>query len=135
MQKAVGAIIVAIDTGRILLNKRSENVTYSNYWAFIGGKVEAEEYPVSTLYRELKEEINLDKNSIDSIKEINVFVANSTFTYYSFVVFVLEEFIPKLNIESCGYAWITFNNWPRYMHPGAYAVLNDLKLEDIKKGA
>ena len=135
MQKAVGAIIIAKSTNRILLNKRSCNVTYPNYWGFVGGKVEDFEDTVKTLYRELHEEIQLDSNLIHSLKEVNVFNSNNKFTYYSFFVFVNDEFVPVLNSESCGYAWISFGNWPQYIHPGAYAVLNEITFEDIKKGA
>ena len=40
MYTAVGTTFIAKDTRRILLNLRSEEVSYPNTWSFWGGKIE-----------------------------------------------------------------------------------------------
>jgi len=34
------------------------------------------------------------------------------------VVVVENEFIPTLNDEHCGYAWCSYDNWPKPLHQG-----------------
>ena len=43
--------------------------------------------------------------------------------YYSFVYVVDEEFIPTLNSESGGYAWVDIGAWPKPLHDGAKSTL------------
>ena len=43
--------------------------------------------------------------------------------YYSFVAVVEEEFIPTLNDESAGYAWVNIGQWPKPLHEGARVTL------------
>ena len=35
-----------------------------------------------------------------------------------------HEFVPVLNYEHLGYAWIDRDTWPRPMHPGLWSTLN-----------
>lgn len=122
-QEAVGAIFMSLETGRVMLNLRSENVTYSNYWGFVGGKVETGEAPKEALRREIHEEIG-DILSIAEIIPFDVFATNNgRFTYHSYLVFVDTEFVPELNDESSGYAWIKIGKWPKPLHPGAKSTL------------
>ena len=44
---------------------------------------------------------------------------DKNFRYYSFVCVVDDEFVPVLNKESAGYAWISLGNWPTPLHYGA----------------
>lgn len=64
MNEAVGAIFLSKSTGHMMLNLRSERSTYSNNWAFVGGKLEHNETPLQGLMREIKEELG------DSIPDI-----------------------------------------------------------------
>jgi hypothetical protein len=50
--------------------------------------------------------------------------ADSGFSYHTFFCSVDEEFIPVLNYEHQGYAWITSGTWPRPMHPGLWNTVN-----------
>jgi len=40
-----------------------------------------------------------------------------------------QEFVPVLNDEHLGYAWIDQGTWPRPMHPGLWSTVN---LESIQ---
>lgn len=143
MAKAVGAIFLSMETGRLMLNLRSQHVTYSYYWGFVGGKVEKGEEVEDALMREIHEEIGDEIPDILDIIEIDEFhTPNQRFTYHSYLVTVPKEFVPDLNDESSGYAWVDPRNWPKPLHPGAKSTLyNDelmQKIEDHfknKKGA
>lgn len=58
MIKVVCAI--AINDGKLLIGKRSENKKYGGFWELIGGKVESGESEEEALKRELKEELGVD---------------------------------------------------------------------------
>lgn len=135
MIKAAGACIVARDTKRILLQQRSINSSYSRHWGFWGGKVEQDENVSQALLRELREEINLDiENKVEKIYPLDQYHSrDKKFSYYTFVIVVDEEFLPKLNTESGGYAWIDREYFPKPMHPGTRNTLfKKNKLKQIK---
>ena len=48
---------------------------------------------------------------------------DKNFMYYSFVYVTDKEFIPTLNNESSGYAWVNIGNWPKPLHDGARNTL------------
>lgn len=122
--EAVGAIFLSKKTGRMMLNLRSDTVTYSNNWGFVGGKIESKESPIEALYREISEELGNSVPYIEDIIPFDVFsTKNEKFRYYSFIVVVAEEFIPELNSESAGYSWVKIGNWPKPLHPGAKSTL------------
>jgi 8-oxo-dGTP pyrophosphatase MutT (NUDIX family) len=122
--EAVGAIFLSKSTGRMMLNLRSDTSTYSNNWGFVGGKIEYRESPIEALHREIKEELGDSVPNMEDIIPFDVFCTkNGKFKYYSFVVVVKDEFIPNLNHESAGYAWVKIGNWPKPLHPGAKSTL------------
>ena len=58
MQDLTAVVIgVVIKDNKVLLSKRGNNQTYSGYWEFPGGKVEAGETLEQALARELAEEV------------------------------------------------------------------------------
>ena len=119
MIEASGCIFLSSQTGRILLQLRSTNVTHSKTWGFFGGKSEEHERPIETLRREIKEEIGMMPAIVKTIPISKFTSGNGRFIYNSFVVIVKEEFIPVLNGESDGYAWVDIGKWPKPLHPGA----------------
>lgn len=123
--KAAGGCIVAKDTHRILLQQRAIDGSFPRNWGFFGGKVEDNENIAQALLRELQEEISLDiENDIVKIYPLDQYHArNGDFSYYSFVILVKEEFIPKMNDESGGYAWVDTNCVPKPLHPGTRRTL------------
>ena len=50
--RAAGALIIAKDTGRVMLNLRSRFVSHSGTWSFCGGMVHEDETIVYGLSRE-----------------------------------------------------------------------------------
>ena len=132
MIKAAGACIIAKNTKRIILQQRDKFGSHPRNWGFWGGKVEENENISQALLREVCEELNLNiKRDVIKIYPLDQYHSrNKDFSYYSFVIVVKNEFIPKLNHESGGYAWIEHEYFPKPLHPGTRRTL--LKKNKLK---
>jgi len=124
---SAGIFFYCNNTGRFLYLLRSD----SNYsWGVPGGKIERRETLLEGLERECLEEIGYFPKDAKLVP-IQKFVNNS-FTYHTFFCAVDEEFIPTLNNEHVGYAWIGENQHPKPMHPGLFSTVNiDIVKEKI----
>ena len=128
MIRAAGCIFIAKSTKRILLNFRSEQSNKPNCFGFWGGKVDPSENIFEGLSRECTEELGFIP-VYERITIIDQFVSpDGHFTYYSFAVIVPEEFIPKINHESQGYCWCSLDGYPKPLHPGAKALLENMSV-------
>jgi len=117
-----GALLYALDTKRFLFLHRSQGKN-SNLWGLVGGGNEEGESPWEALQREIVEEIG----EIEVIKTIplETFVSSDTkFLFHTYLCTVKNEFLPKLNNEHNGYAWVSFNQWPKPLHNGLKNTLN-----------
>jgi mutator protein MutT len=133
--KAAGGCILAKNTGRILLQQRTLDGSFPRNWGFFGGKVEANENVAQALLRELTEEISLSiEDDVIKIYPLDQYhTRNGEFSYYSFAILVEAEFIPSINHESGGYAWVNTNYIPKPLHPGTRRTLfRKKKLKIIK---
>lgn len=120
---AAGVIFLAKDTGRCLLQLRNSDKKFRGTWGFWGGTLEGDETPYECIQRELLEEIGFVPE-LTKLNPIDVFrSANQQFFYYSFVAVVEHEFVPTLNDESAGYAWVNIGCWPQPLHHGAKTTL------------
>lgn len=100
-------------------------------WGIPGGKVEDTETLLEGVIRECEEEIGFFPNDAKLIP-IQRF-ATHNFTYNTFFCEVKEEFIPLLNSEHCGYAWVGDNQYPKPLHPGLFSTVNiDIVQEKLK---
>jgi len=129
----VGTIFISVKTNRVLLNLRAPHKTHAQQWALWGGMVEKNEQPKDALLRELTEEVGFIPD-IEKIYPFDVYQSKDKhFKYFSFVCVVIDEFIPELNYESCGYCWINLEQWPKPMHQGAkISFCNTKAIEKIK---
>jgi len=126
--RATGCIILSEDTKRILLQLRAPDKRRKNYWGFWGGSAEGDEIPVQTIERELKEELGFLPDII-KFYPIHKMVSNDeSFEYDTFLATVAQEFIPEINHESEGYAWVKYNRYPAPLHPGAKIVLQNPRI-------
>ena len=124
MTTAAGVVFLAKDTGRCLLQLRISDKRFKNTWGFWGGMIERGETPYECIQRELEEEIGFVPE-LKKLNPIDVYQSkDKNFYYYSFVAVVNNEFIPKLNGESAGYAWVDIGVWPQPLHNGARLTLN-----------
>jgi len=130
-----GGLFLAKNTKRFLLVLRTQGKT-AGTWGVVGGKKEpADITPLDTLNREIKEEIGISP-AISKIVPIEWYSSkDDLFYYHTYVLIVDEEFIPVLNEEHSGYAWVNMNDWPRPLHNGLKTTLNSkiikAKLETI----
>lgn len=130
-----GAIFYALDTKRFLFVRRTKG-KHKNLWGLVGGTNEDSETPWQGLKREIEEEIG----DVDIIKAMPLesFVSNDEhFHFHTYLTLVKNEFIPKLNDEHDGYAWVSFGKWPKPLHYGLSRTLksktNLNKLETVFK--
>jgi hypothetical protein len=88
----------------------------------------------------LKREISEEIGTVEIKKTIplETFVSNDDkFQFHTYLCLIENEFIPILNDEHDGYAWVTFTKWPKPLHHGLRNTLqnktNQLKLETVFK--
>lgn len=120
-----GGFFLAKDTKRFLLLHRTQGRT-AGTWGLVGGKKEpSDATPFDALKREIEEEIG----KIPVIKKtvpLELFTSNDqNFQYNTYVVIVEHEFVPSLNKEHSGYAWVNYDHWPRPLHQGVKNSLNN----------
>lgn len=112
-----GALFYTLDTQRFLFLHRTQS-RQSDVWGLVGGTNESEEIPYKALLREIKEEVGDTPQIIKSIP-LETFVSNDEkFNFHTYLCVIKEEFIPQLNGEHNGYAWVSFGNWPKPLHQG-----------------
>jgi 8-oxo-dGTP pyrophosphatase MutT (NUDIX family) len=133
---SAGVFFYNKNTNRFLYLLRTDNKNPVN-WGIPGGKIEDGETLLEGVIRECEEELgSFPENG--KLIPIQKFV-NHNFTYHTFFCEVENEFIPILNEEHCGYAWVVLNQYPKPMHPGLFSTVNMDVVQDkintlIKKG-
>jgi 8-oxo-dGTP pyrophosphatase MutT (NUDIX family) len=122
---AAGAIFLSKKTKRVLLNFRSQNVSKGSTFGFWGGKLLDKEDILEGLTREIKEEIGFVP-IYEKFYPLDVYSSpDGHFQYFSFVIIVDREFIPKINSESDGYLWCNLSKFPKQLHSGAKIILEN----------
>lgn len=122
-----GALIYALNTNRFLFLHRAQG-KHKDLWGLVGGTNESGESPWSALQREILEEIG----EIDIIKVIPLesFVSNdNAFHFHTYLGIVEEEFLPTLNNEHTGYAWVSLGKWPKSLHHGLRNTLQNKTIQ------
>lgn len=126
---AVGVLFFAADTKRHLYLLRNDKKN-PGCWALPGGKVEANESLLDALKRECKEELGIWPETGKPIPLEKFTSDNGEFIYHTFVVSVDCEFVPVLNDEHLGYAWVDQGQCPRPIHPGLWSTMNIEVVQD-----
>ena len=129
-----GALFYTLDTNRFLFLHRTQS-KQNNVWGLVGGTNEETETPWEGLTREIEEEIG----ALPTIRKtipLETFISNDEhFQFHTYLCLVESEFIPKLNNEHDGYAWVSFSKWPKPLHNGLNNTLrnktNLKKLETV----
>lgn len=135
--QSAGVFFYSKKTNRHLYLLRTDSKNPSS-WGLPGGKVELGETLLEGIARECEEEIGYFPTNAKLVP-IQKFV-NHSFTYHTFFCEVDDEFIPSLNEEHSGYAWVETGQHPKPLHPGLFSTVNfDIVKEKlnslIKKGA
>lgn len=122
MNNSVGVIFCAQNTKRhLFLLRNKKNI---QEWGLPGGKVEKNETLRSALERECIEEINFWPAD-SKLFPIEQFTSDDKkFIYHTFYCIINTEFIPELNYEHAGYAWMDSKIYPKPLHRGLFNTLN-----------
>ena len=130
LNQAAGVFFYAKNTSRYLYLLRNDDK--NNTWSIPGGKVEKDETLLDGIARECIEELGFFDNDWKLIP-IQKFV-NKKFVYHTFFCQIPDEFIPDLNIEHTGYAWVKENLYPKPLHPGLFSTVNiDIVVDKLKQ--
>lgn len=133
--KAVGVWFLSQSTGRYLYLLRND-VKHPGSWGLPGGKIETGETLLGGMERECVEELGSFPDYTRLVPLEKFTSADGMFEYHTWVCVVDDEFIPILNNEHLGYAWIDQGTWPKPMHPGLWSTVNlegiQTKLESIE---
>lgn len=129
-----GALFYTLKTKRFLFLHRARGKR-ANLWGLVGGTNEGCETPWEGLKREIKEEIGV-LPEIKKTLPLESFVStDEKFYFHTYLCLIDDEFIPLLNEEHNGYAWVNFANWPKPLHHGLKNTLqskvNLRKLETV----
>ncbi len=120
---AVGVWFRSLDTQRYLYLLRNDS-RHPGSWGLPGGKQEPNETLLGCMERECTEELGFFP-VYRRLVPIEKFTSqDQKFVYHTFMCVVDEEFVPVLNSEHLGYAWIDTGSWPRPMHPGLWSTIN-----------
>jgi len=132
--RSAGALFKAEDTNRVLFVQRSLKKTFPHKWEFIGGKIYPSESLTDGLQREIIEEIGFLPEIINNAP-LNCFLSeDKNFKYVSVIIKTPREFIPQLNSEHTGYAWVDIQKPPYPLHIRIKEMLDaNLIKESIEK--
>ena len=121
--EGVGTFIYSTSTQRYLFLLRDTS-KYSGTWGLAGGKIDAGEQLLDSLYRELEEELGYDFSNVKVIPIEKFTSDNNRFSYNTFLIPITEEFLPILNHEHRGYCWVALEDHPKPLHPGVWRTVN-----------
>jgi len=120
---AVGVWFYCTTTERYLYLMRNDP-KYPYHWGLPGGKCECDESLLDTISRECIEEMGAMPDYIKLVP-IEKFTDNGNhFSYHTFLCLVTDEFMPNLNDEHLGYAWLDEGTIPKPLHPGLWNTIN-----------
>jgi len=129
-----GALIYSLSTKRFLLLHRTQS-KQKNVWGLVGGTNGKDELPWPALQREIHEEVGGLPNIIKTIPLETFVSTDEKFSFHTYLVVIKEEFLPVLNAEHDGYAWVSFGKWPMPLHMGLRSTLqnksNQTKLKTV----
>ena len=121
--KAVGVWFRSVATSRYLYLLRNDSKNPGT-WGLPGGKVEAGETLLGAMERECIEELGHMPEYHRLVPLEKFTSADGVFEYHTWICVVPQEFVPTLNHEHLGWAWIDQGTWPRPMHPGLWSTVN-----------
>lgn len=126
---SAGVFFYSSSTKRYLYLLRADKQNPT--WSIPGGKIEKDETLLEGIERECQEEMSYFDPNMKLIP-IQKFI-NGSFTYHTFFCQVKEEFIPILNEEHLGYAWVGDDLYPKPLHPGLFSTVNiDIVIEKLQ---
>lgn len=120
---AVGVWFYSVSTGRYLYLMRNDP-KHPSSWGLPGGRIETGETLRDAMFRECQEELGFVPDFMRLVPIEKFTTTDSKFAYHTFFCSVDNEFVPELNHEHLGYAWIDSGTWPKPLHPGLWSTIN-----------
>lgn len=122
-QSAVGILFYSLSTQRYLYLLRNDP-RHPGTWGLPGGKVNDDETLIQAIERECQEEMGA-MPLYNRLAPLEKFTSvDGKFAYHTFFCSIDNEFIPVLNDEHVGWAWIASGSWPKPLHPGLWSTIN-----------
>ena len=119
-----GALFYSTGTKRFLFLQRTAKKT-QGMWGLVGGQAKYSESAFEGLKREIEEEVG-NTPKFKKVIPLEMFTSNDQkFYFHTYLIAVENEFIPQLNGEHSGYAWVSINQWPLPLHDGVRKTLNN----------
>lgn len=116
--RAAGLLVVARDTGRMLLVFRGADVMEPHTWGLPGGKCEGSDGdPRACAVREFQEETGYARSLRVMASPVHVY-REPGFEFYNYVGFVDTEFEPELDWENEDSGWFAPSKMPQPTHFG-----------------
>ena len=114
--------VLLTDKDKLLLLKRSDKVrTYKGKWAGISGYVEPDKQALETAYKELKEEVDLDRSDVELLLEAQPLSfsheEDSTLHHWKvhpFIFLFKKKAKIQIDWEHTEYTWIRPHNIDTY---------------------
>ncbi len=139
MQEKNVVICVIKNKSKILLLRRNPgDDIYPGRWSFVTGKIETDETPLDTAFREIEEETGLSKDNLKLLKQSEEFtkIDKNLNTLYHNNAFLFETNTEKVELdhENVEYYWIYPKEVLKYhLVPGmiqtALMLMDDLVIE------
>lgn len=134
-RSGAGALIIV--QGKALLIQRGNMLAYPNTFAPPGGRIDKGEIPFAAALRETREEVNIDLRPfpyndkyVQPLTNPNEVGTYTTFIYILPSYITENDFDVKIDKESIGWGWFTFEEMKRMdLHPGVYNLLEYLGME------
>ena len=123
MERSVAGIL--LKGSKVLIARRSEGESFSHFWEFPGGKVEAGESDEDALRREFKEELDLPIQAIRLIGEVQFPHRGLPRILAAWLVDADGEFAPRMIVHE-HLDWVGVADLP-----GLTLVDSDRKLVDM----
>lgn len=120
-----GILFYCTSTKRYLLMHRSRIVEQPGTWGILGGACPPDEKPMESAKREAYEEARYTVTT--PLKLLYIF-KSGTFSYFTYLVKVKNEFEPVLNWESQNYQWASRDNFPEPLHFGVQELIKHKKI-------
>lgn len=132
VKTGVGTLIKSKNTNRVLLICRQTR-SFNGQFCLVGGKVKKNESMIEGLCREIIEEIGFMPEIVKITRLSEFMTEDKTFAFLSSLLVVENEFVPLLNNECSGYAWVNIDYLPKPLHPSIKEILKDKFLIDCIK--